>query len=113
MIPLFCFLFTKTVKYCILLRVNWEIWTDEWVITDDNEEEEEEGDYYGMVHLEVVWEEVEVFWCQLLTLFYMKFMKKMKKINHDIELLCIIRSFLPCLIKEIVFDVESPTQFRS
>lgn len=65
------------------------------------EEEEEGGDDKGMVHLEVVWEEVEVFFFKLLTdvsywhfFFIWKYMKKMKKINYDIELLCIIRSFL-------------------
>lgn len=66
-------------------------------------EKEEEGDDddKGMVHLEVVWEEVEVFsdfWLMSVTdtFFYMKIIwKKMKKNKTMIlNLLCIIRSFL-------------------
>lgn len=65
-------------------------------------EEEEDGDDKGMVHLKVVWEEVAFFFFffKLLTdvsywrFFIWKYMKKVKKINYYIELLCIIRSFL-------------------
>lgn len=46
---LFCLL--KPVKYCILLKVDWENQT--WM----SDEEEQEGDDKGMVHLEVVWVE--------------------------------------------------------
>lgn len=57
--------------------MDWEIWTDEWVITDDNEEEE--GDYYGMVHLEVVWEEVEVFLMSVTDTFLYEIYEKDEK----------------------------------
>lgn len=49
-------------------------------------EEEQRCNDKGMVHLKVVWEEVEVFfffqtpdWCQLLTLFLYENMEKVKK----------------------------------
>lgn len=58
-----------------------------------------------------VWEKVDsFFWCQLLTFFIWKLQKSLK-INHNIELLCIICSFLYCFIKEIVI-VERSTQIR-
>lgn len=69
----------KPVKYCVLLRADEEFGAmNEW-----GEELEEEDK--GMVQLEVVWEEVDLFlffqtsdWCQLLTRFIWKHEKDKK-----------------------------------